>query len=816
MPPIYSIFRLGISILLPLQFLFAQEKNIYHQGWIDFNKNNRKDIYEDSSQPVAKRLDDLLSQMTVAEKTMQLVTLYGYGRVAKDELPTPRWDAALWKEGLANIDEASNGVSKKAKYTFPYAKHVWALNEIQKFFVERTRLGIPVEFTNEGIRGLNHIKATSFPAQIGMGSTWDPQLLYQVGRVIGKEAYALGYHNIYSPVLDVARDQRWGRIVESFGEDPFLISEYGVRLSKGIQEQGVVNTLKHYAVYSAPKGGRDGHVRLDPHLTWRDMHLMYLYPFKRVIGETDIAGVMSSYNDYDGEPITGSSYFLTELLRDTYGFKGYVVSDSDALAYIYNKHRVVHSYKEAILKAITAGLNVRTTFNHPKNFIEPLRELVAEGRISQKLLDERVREVLAVKFREGLFDTPYRDEVTADKAVRTSEHKALSLRASRESIVLLKNTAATLPLHKEKLNRILVCGPTAKATASSVSRYGALQNEIISGYKGIQEYLSGTDLEVLFAKGIDIKDAHWPDSEVFEVPLDKQEKTMIAAAVDKAQKSDAVILFLGEDETMVGENLSRTSLDLPGHQKELLKALSETNKPLIVVLINGHPLSVNYADRLADAIVEAWFPGEYGGKAIAEVLFGAYNPGGKLPVTVLRSVGQIPYNFPYKPSSQLGQAKEGPNGTGESRLVTELFPFGYGLSYTTFAYSDLKLAGKITTTSGSLSVSFKVKNTGDRLGDVVPQLYINDQVSSRTTYQWQLRGFRRIGLQPNEVRTVKFTLYPRDLQLIDDKGNFVVEKGIFNIAIGDSSKDFKLKRSFTIKKQPREFTKIFTNPADFF
>ncbi|UOY04877.1 glycoside hydrolase family 3 C-terminal domain-containing protein [Muricauda sp. SCSIO 64092] len=734
----------------------SQQELIYHEDWIDFNKNGSKDPYEDTALTTDERLDDLLSQMTVEEKTMQLVTLYGYGRVATDELPVPQWKNELWKDGLANIDEASNGVSDKAKYTFPYAKHVWALNQIQKFFVEDTRLGIPVEFTNEGIRGLNHVKATSFPAQIGMGATWNPELLYKVGKTIGREAYVLGYHNIYSPVLDVARDQRWGRIVESFGEAPFLVSEYGVRLSRGIQEQGVVNTLKHYAVYSVPKGGRDGHVRLDPHLTWRDMHQMYLYPFKRAIQETAISGVMSSYNDYDGEPITGSHYFLTELLRDTYGFKGYVVSDSDALAYIYSKHRVVNSYKEAVLKAITAGLNVRTTFNHPKNFIEPLRELVAEGSISEELLDKRVREVLSVKFKEGLFDRPYRDEPVADKTVRSPEHRALSLRASRESIILLKNSS-TLPLNGKVLKSVLVCGPTAKSTSSSISRYGALQNDVISGYRGIREYLKDTNVKVLYAKGIHIKDAHWPDSEVFDVPLDKEEKTMIAEAVNKANESNAVILFLGEDETMVGENLSRTSLDLPGHQKELLKALSKTNKPLIVVLLNGHPLSVNYADRQADAILEAWFPGEYG-----------------------------------------GQAKDGPNGTGESRVVTELYPFGYGLSYTSFSYSDLKIKGDITTTSGSLSVSFTVKNTGNRAGDVVPQLYVNDEVASRTTYEWQLRGFDRIKLQPKEEKNISFELHPKDLQLIDDKGVFKAEKGTFNIGIGDSSKDFKLKSSFIL------------------
>lgn len=791
----YQFFFIFIvSVIFNLN---SQEKKIYHKGWIDFNKNGEKDIFEDQAKPIEDRIDHLISLMTVDEKTNQLVTLYGYGRVATEEIPSASWKNELWKDGLANIDEASNGVSSKAKYSFPYSTHVWALNKIQTFFIEETRLGIPVEFTNEGIRGLNHVKSTSFPAQIGMGSTWNPELLFKVGQVIGKEAFALGYHNIYSPVLDVARDQRWGRIVESFGEDPFLVSEYGVQISKGIQEQGVVNTLKHYAVYGAPKGGRDGQVRVDPHVTPRDMHLMYLAPFKRVIKETNVMGVMSSYNDYDGIPVTGSYYFLTELLRDTYGFKGYVVSDSDALAYLYSKHHVADSYKQAVYQAITAGLNVRTTFNHPENFIKPLRALVNEGKISEELLDKRVKDVLHVKFIEGLFDSPYRSEKKADEIVKNPKHIALSLEASRESIILLKNSKNTLPLTKSKLKNVLVCGPTAKAKSSSISRYGALRTDIISGYQGIKNYL-GEDVNVTFADGIDIKDDNWPDSEVFDVSLNDRENLMIQNAVLKAKESDAIILFVGEDEKMVGENLSRTNLDLPGHQSKLLEALSETGIPLIVVLINGHPLSTNYADRLADAILEAWFPGEYGGQAIAEIIFGDYNPGGKLPVTVLRTVGQIPFNFPYKPNSQEGQHKIGPNGTGNSRIVTELYPFGYGLSYTSFKYTNLKIDNTITSTSGKVTISFEVENIGERQGDVVPQLYVNDATSSVTIYKWQLKGFKRINLNPGDKKRVNFALHPKDLILINKEFQFVTEKGLFNISIGNSSKDFQLKGSFEI------------------
>ncbi len=776
-----------------------KSQKIYHKNWIDFNKNGQKDIFEDPKQDIIVRVEDLLSQMTVEEKTCQMVTLYGYGRVAKDELPTTDWKQELWKDGLGNIDEASNGVVSKAKYKYPYHKHVWALNEIQKFFIEETRLGIPVEFTNEGIRGLNHYKATSFPAQIGMGCTWNKTLLYETGKCIGSEGHALGYHNIYSPVLDVARDQRWGRIVESFGEDPFLVAEYGINLSRGIQSQGMANTLKHFAVYSAPKGGRDGNVRLDPHIAPREMHQIYLYPFKRVIQETDILGVMSSYNGYDGIPVTGSSYFLYDLLRKQYGFKGYVVSDSDAVIWIYSKHKVAKSYKDAVRIAVEAGLNVRTTFNHPKNFVDPLRELIAEGVIPMSVIDDRVRDILYVKFREKLFDTPYRDEDNADEVLRSDKHLALALQASKESIVLLKNKNNTLPLTAEKLDKVLVCGPNANAKSSSISRYGALNVDIISPLEGITTYLEGK-AEVEYALGCELTDKQWPYSEIIEQDATKEEEEMINKAVEKAQSADVIIAVMGEDERMVGESHSRTSLNLPGRQNDLLKALKKTGKPVVVVLINGRPLAINYAQSELDAILTAWFPGEFGGKAIADVLFGAYNPGGKLSTTWPATAGQIPLNFPFKPWSQAGQASNGPHGIGQSRLVNPIYSFGHGLSYSNFTYSNLQIDNQLSTNSGELHIQFQVSNTGQFAGDEVPQLYVEDAHSSVITYQWQLRGFERIHLKPGESRDVIFTIRPEHLTILNSEMKEHTEPGLFRIAIGSSSQDIRLKGEFSIDK----------------
>ncbi len=782
--------RAFLFLNLMLLGLFIPAQTIYHNGWIDFNKNGRKDVYENPAATVNDRVEDLLSQMTMMEKTAQMVTLYGYGRVLKDQLPTEDWEKRAWKDGLANIDEQCNGVVE-SDYLYPYSKHVWALNEVQKFFVEKTRLGIPVEFTNEGIRGLNHAKATSFPPQIGIGSTWDKKLVKQIGEITGSEAYALGYNNVYSPILDVARDQRWGRIVETYGEDPFLVAELGVQQSAGIQSKGITSTLKHFAVYSVPKGGRDGRARTDPHISEQEMHELLLYPFRRVIEEAGARGVMSSYNDYDGVPVTGSHYFLTDLLRNVYGFKGYVVSDSWAVRYIYTKHQVAGTYKEAVRQAVTAGLNVRTTFQSPESFLEPLRELIQEGALSEEIINKRVRDVLRVKFEEGLFDHPYRDERYADSLVNNPEFQKAALQASVESMVLLKNEGNLLPLSLSKYQNILVCGPNAKAEKSSVSRYGPNHIDVISGYEGIVTRV-GDKAKVDYAQGCYIFDkSTWPESELYPVEPSEKEYKLMQEAVEKAGKSDLIIAFVGENDETVGESRSRTSLDLPGNQRLFLKKLKETGKPVVVILINGRPLSINWTNDHIPAILEAWFPGRQGGTAIAKILFGDDNPGGKMPVTTPKTVGQIPFNFPCKKGSQAGQPQTGPNGKGKTRILEPLYPFGFGLSYTTFSYAQLTVEKQDST----VTVRFNVKNTGNRAGDEVVQLYISDEVSSVTTYEKVLRGFDRIHLNTGEQKQVSFVLKPRDLAIFAH-GDFVTEPGKFSVLVGSSSEDIRLKGSF--------------------
>lgn len=776
-------------------------KTIYHKGWIDFNKNGRMDPFEDPSRSLDERVEDLLGQMTLEEKSCQLATLYGYGRVLRDSLPTEGWKSEVWKDGIANIDEMLNGVGKCLRTTphlvSDYTGHVEAKNTVQRWFVEQTRLGIPVEFTNEGIHGLNHSRATPLPAPIAIGSTWNRALVHRAGEIAGLEARVLGYRNVYAPILDVARDPRWGRVVECYGEDPFLIAELGVEMVRGIQSQGVASTLKHYAAYSVPKGGRDGNCRTDPHIAPRELHQMYLYPFRRVIRESRPMGVMSSYNDWDGVPVTSSRYFLTDLLRHEYGFDGYVVSDSEAVEYVHTKHAVAETYEEAVRQVLEAGLNVRTNFSPPARFVLPVRKLVEEGRLSMEVVDQRVREVLRVKFREGFFDNPYNDPKEAVAQAGADKHRDFMLDIQRQSLVLLKNEGKTLPLDKAKTARVLVAGPLADEDNFMISRYGPNDLRTVTVLDGIRNYL-GDAAEVRYAKGCDVVDAGFPDSELTDTPLTAAERAGIDEAVKQAAGCDVIVAVLGEDDERVGESHSRTSLELPGRQQQLLEALHATGVPVVLVLVNGQPLTVNWAAQHVPAILESWFPSVEGGTAIAETLFGDYNPGGKLTITFPRSTGQIELNFPYKKGSHGAQPRKGPNGGGVTRVLGSIYPFGYGLSYTTFAYKNLRISPEPSRTQGSFRVSCDVTNTGDRRGDEVVQLYISDKFSSVVTYESVLRGFERVTLEPGETKTVSFEITPSHLELLDSNMNWTVEPGEFEIRIGASSEDIRLKETIRL------------------
>jgi beta-glucosidase len=793
--------QLVIALVLLLNLISqtpSSKKDIYHSGWIDLNKNSRMDIYENPKIDIERRITDLLSQMNLEEKTCQTATLYGYNRVLKDELPTADWKNQIWKDGIANIDEHLNGwgAGSQSVYATDVEKHVWAMNEVQRFFVEETRLGIPVDFTNEGLRGVAFPVATSFPSQSGLAHTWDTELVREVGRITAREARALGYTNIYAPTLDVARDQRWGRVEDTYGEDPYLSSRLGVEMVKGLQENyTVASTAKHFAVYSVGKGAREGQARTDPQVSPREVENILLPPFIAVIKEADLLGVMSSYNDYDSIPVTGSNYWLTQRLRKEFGFKGYVVSDSAAVEYLYNKHAVAADMKDAVRQSIMAGLNVKTNFTRPEDFILPLRELVKEGKVPMQILDDRVRDVLRVKFTVGLFDRPYVEDANRTRTiVNSAEHQAVALRAARESLVLLKNDRDVLPLNKQ-IKSVAVIGPNADDQSLTQYRYGPSAVPSVTVRQGIQNLL-GSSVKVNYAKGCDAVSERWPETEVLSEPLTNQEQREIDEAVEAAKDSEVAVVVLGDSRRTVGESASRTSLDLPGRQLELVQAVYATGKPVVVVLLNGRPMSINWINKYVPGIIEAWFPGAQGGTAIAEVLFGDYNPGGKLTMTFPKTVGQIPFNFPTKPNAQWEGERSRVNGA--------LYYFGHGLSYTKFAYSNLNINPTKQKAGGSVTVTVDVKNTGSREGVEIVQLYTRDLVSSVTTYEKNLRGFARVSLKPGEVRTVTFTLQPSDLSLWDRNMKFVVEPGMFRVMIGASSEDIRLSGEFEILAKSKD------------
>lgn len=808
------------------------KSEMYRKGWIDFNKNGVKDVYEDPSAPLEARIENLLQQMTLDEKTCQMVTLYGYKRVLKDDLPTPEWKELLWKDGIGAIDEHLNGFQQWGlppsdnAYVWPASRHAWALNEVQRFFVEDTRLGIPVDFTNEGIRGVESYRATNFPTQLGLGHTWNRELIRQVGLITGREARMLGYTNVYAPILDVGRDQRWGRYEEVYGESPYLVAELGIEMVRGLQHNHqVAATGKHFAAYSNNKGAREGMARVDPQMSPREVENIHIYPFKRVIREAGMLGVMSSYNDYDGIPVQGSYYWLTTRLRGEMGFRGYVVSDSDAVEYLYTKHGTAKDMKEAVRQSVEAGLNVRCTFRSPDSFVLPLRELVKEGGLSEEVINDRVRDILRVKFLIGLFDAPYQTDLAgADREVEKEENEAIALQASHESVVLLKNADELLPLDINSTKKIAVCGPNANEEGYALTHYGPLAVEVTTVLEGIQEKTK-SKAEVLYTKGCDLVDAHWPESEIIDYPLTDDEQAEIDKAVENARQADVAVVVLGGGQRTCGENKSRTSLDLPGWQLQLLQAIQATGKPVVLILINGRPLSINWADKFVPAILEAWYPGSKGGTALADILFGDYNPGGKLTVTFPKTVGQIPFNFPCKPSSQIDGGKN-PGPTGNmSRINGALYPFGYGLSYTTFEYSDLDITPRVITPNESATVRLKVTNTGKRAGDEVVQLYIRDVLSSITTYEKNLAGFQRIHLEPGEAQELSFTIDRKHLELLDADMKWVVEPGDFVLMAGASSEDIRLNGTLTVEdyqtrakaieaQKPAKRVSASTNPED--
>ncbi len=760
-------------------------------------------LYRDAAQPIQARVEDLLARMTLEEKAAQTVTFRvgGLGgglleRVPREEMRSfmvrmgaaadidfsamaerPERISYVNEDGDLDLERATaylksspGGFSSGAVSSSP-RKNAQIANALQRIAAEETRLGIPYLLVGEGLHGHVAAGATIFPQAIGMASTWDPDLIGRIGRVIGTEARAVGTHELFAPVLDLGRDPRWGRTEETYGEDPHLAARMGVAMVKGMQgarlsdPDAVSCGGKHFGGHGEPLGGRDSNME---GITERDLREIHLRTFEAAVKEAGARCIMAAYHALDGVPCHANRWLLTEVLRQEWGFLGHVVSDAGGVEGLHNKHRVAADFYEAAKLTLEAGLDAFLAMG--TDFASILVDLVRQGRMAESTLNQAVRWILRLKFELGLFDDPYVDPDRAEAICNAPEHRALALQAARESIVLLKNEGNLLPLSRD-VRSILVAGPNADSPWNQLGDYSG-EAPVVTVLEGVRNKV-GASAQVRYARGCGIKDGATDG---------------IAEAVAAAQESDLAILVLGESswtEGMTGgEGNDRAELDLPGAQQQLLEAVCATGTPVVLVLINGRPLTINWAAEHVPAILEAWYPGQEGGTAIADVLWGDYSPGGKLPITFPRTVGQLPLYYNYKPT-----------GRAYDYVLTEfapLFPFGYGLSYTQFAYRDLTIEPEAIAPAGQVRVSVTVQNVGDRAGDEVVQLYINDVISSVVTPVIELKGFQRIHLEPGESRTVRFVLGPKELALLDRHLEPVVEPGEFEVMVGGLKGAFRV------------------------
>ena len=620
---------------------------------------------------------------------------------------------------------------------------------------------------DESLHGCVAKGCTIFPQSIALASTWNPDLMKDVATAIGKETRAHGIHQCLSPTINIARDPRCGRTEETYGEDPYVASVMAVSFIEGVQSQKVVATPKHYAANFVGDGGRDSNAI---HLSERILREIYFPAFEASIKKADALSIMAAYNSIDGVPCSCDKWLLTDILRGEWGFKGFVVSDYASVSGIYTLHRAAETKAEAAKKAIEAGLDMELP--EPDCF-DQLSRLVEEGKLSEKVIDEAIRRILRVKFWLGLFEDPYTDPEYAEKTCDCQENRELALRAAREAMILLKNDGI-LPLSKD-LRSIAVIGPNAdKARLGGYSGYGV---KVVTPLEGIKNVVSKST-EICFAEGC---------------KLTGSSKEGFAGATEIAKKSDVAVLFVGNSDETEGEGKDRCNLDLPGVQEELIKEIGKTGKPVVVVLINGSAVTMTKWIDDMRAVIEAWYPGEEGGKAIAEVLFGDYDPGGKLPITFSKTVGQLPLYYNYKPT---GRGYDYVDLRGNQPL----FPFGHGLSYTEFEYSNLRIEPEKISAEGKVSIGADVKNTGKCRGDEVVQLYIHDAVATVAKPVKELKGFTRITLEPGEKKMVNFTVAREDLASYDIDMNLTVEPGTFEVMIGSSSEDIRLKGSFEVSE----------------
>lgn len=747
-----------------------------------------------------QRIDALLSQMSLDEKLAQLGSCWVYELQTGGAIDPKKLGAKL-KDGIGQITRVG-GASTLAPSSIARAG-----NRIQRFLVEETRLGIPAILHEESCCGPMVLGGTVYPQMIGLAASFQPELAQVMTRAIRGQLLAIGARQALAPVLDLAFDARWGRIEETFGEDPILVSAFGVAYISGLQSEslstGVAATGKHFIGHSLSQGGQNcGPV----HIGLRELHDVYLIPFLAAIRDAHLAAIMNAYPEVDGEVVAASRSILTELLRGTLGFEGLVVSDYDSVAMIHNYHHAAADPSSAACLALEAGIDVELPTRDC--YADPLRAALEAGDITLEFVDRAVRRHLALKFDLGLFDNPYVAEGGASDVLDTPAHRQLARQIARQSLVLLKNNGI-LPLAKD-LHTLAVIGPNAHDGRNQLGDYSYVADvelhvllapagssfvdldrstlepaevHVVTVLDGIRARLPAKT-EVLFAQGCDLID-HVPGG--------------IDEALQAAQRADILILVLGERSGLTpscttGETRDSADLRLPAVQEELARVLVATGKPLVVVLINGRPLAIPWLADHAHAILEAWLPGEEGGHAIAEALFGEVNPGGKLPITFPRSVGQVPLFYNHKPSGM----RSNWYGDYVAEKAEPLFPFGHGLSYTTFEYGSLSLSPSRATSGESVAIACEVTNTGSVAGEEVVQLYIRDEVASVPRPVKQLMGYARVALQPGERKTIRFALPVNQLAFTSSAMSLVIEPGRIQVMIGSSSDDIRLRGAFEI------------------
>jgi beta-glucosidase len=706
---------------------------------------------------VERRINALLARMTLEEKVGQLQQLDGEanGNYRPEHLE-------LARRGLLGSTLNVRGVERT--------------NQLQRVAVEESRMKIPILFGFDVIHGYR----TIFPIPLGEASSWDPREVERAAAVAAREARASGVHWTFAPMVDIARDARWGRIAEGSGEDPFLGAALARARVRGFQGTNysapdkVMACAKHWAAYGAAEAGRDYNTT---NVSERTLREIYFPPFKAAL-DAGVGTFMSAFNDLDGVPSTANPFILTKILRNEWKFDGFVVSDYTAVEELL-KHGVAANESEAAQMALSAGVEMEMV---SRLYSRNIPQLIKEGKLSQAVLDEAVRRILRIKFRLGLFEHPYAEAARESVALLSPEHRKAAREMAARSMVLLKNERETLPL-KATLKSIAVIGPLADSQKDIIGSWTGDGNaaDAVSLLSGIK-MRTGPQVKVTYAKGCEIEG----DSEAG-----------FAEAVEAARASDVIIVAVGESAEMTGEATSRSSLDLPGRQLALLKAVQATGKPTVVVLMNGRPLSINWIAENSPAILETWFAGTEGGNAVADVLFGDVNPGGKLPVTFPRSVGQCPIYYNHKNTGRPPDAANKYTSKYADIPWTPLFPFGYGLSYTKFQLTNLQLSAQNIRPDGRLVASVEVENVGARAGDEVVQLYIRDVASSVTRPVRELKGFERVTLRPGEKRRVSFRLGPEELGFYNREMRFVVEPGEFKVFAGTSSQD-GLEASFAV------------------